>query len=98
MSQISEYVDRVNAKFDEIGASVDGIVTSVTGVSGDVDFLKKTIADLQASAGKVTPEDQALLDALEARVGGMSTRVSGVKDALATLDAATEEPPTPPTT
>ncbi len=93
MSAISDYQARVDAAFTAIGASVDSIVTSVAGVSGDVDRLKATILALQNSAGQITPEDQALLDKSEAAVGALSTRVSGVKDALASLDAQTEEPP-----
>ncbi len=95
MSQISDYEAKVDAAFTAIGASVDAIVTSVGGVSGDVDRLKATIKALQDSAGQITPEDQALLDKSEAAVNALSSRVSGVKDALASLDAATEEAPAP---
>ncbi len=95
MSAISDYEAKVDAAFTAIGASVDSIVASVTGVSGDVDRLKALIAQLQNSAGTVTPEDQALLDKSEAAVNALAGRVSGVKDALASLDAATEESPNP---
>lgn len=94
MSAIENYAAKVDAAFTEIGASVDSIVTSVSGVSGDVQRLKDLIAALQASAGTVTPEDQALLDKSETAVNAIAVRVSGVKDALAALDAATEEAPT----
>ena len=94
MSAISDYEAKVDAAFTAIGASVDSIVGSVAGVSGDVDRLKATILALQNSAGTVTPEDQALLDKSEASVNALSSRVAGVKDALAALDAATEEAPT----
>ncbi len=91
---IEQYAAKVDEAFTAIGASVDGIVTSVAGVSGDVDRLKATIKALQDSAGTVTAEDQALLDKSEAAVNALSSRVASVKDALAALDAATEEPPT----
>jgi ABC-type transporter Mla subunit MlaD len=91
---IAEYEAKVDAAFTAIGSSVDAIVTSVAGVSGDVDRLKALIAQLQASAGTVTPEDQALLDKSEAAVNGLASRVASVKDAMAALDAATEEAPT----
>ncbi len=94
MSAIQDYAARVDAAFTAIGGSVDSIVTSVAGVTGDVQRLKDLITQLQNSAGTVTPEDQALLDKTEAAANSLSTRVSGVKDALASLDAATEEPPT----
>ncbi len=93
MSAISDYEAKVDAAFTAIGNSVDSIVASVAGVSGDVDRLKALIKQLQDSAGTVTPEDQALLDKSEAAVNALAGRVSGVKDALAALDAATEEPP-----
>lgn len=82
MSAISEFGDRVTAKFDELGTAVDG-------VAADVTFLKAKIEELQNNPGPITPADQAILDALEARVGTLSDKV---KD----LDAATENPPTPP--
>lgn len=94
MSAISDYEAKVDAAFTAIGSSVDSIVASVAGVSGDVDRLKATILALQNSAGTVTPEDQALLDKSETAVNALASRVSGVKDALAALDAATEEAPT----
>jgi len=94
-NEIKDYEARVDAVFTAIGGSVDAIVTSVAGVSGDVDRLKSLIKQLQDSAGTVTPEDQALLDKSEAAVNALSSRVTSVKDALAALDAATEEAPTP---
>lgn len=82
MSKISEFSDRVNTKFNEIGTAVDGIVD-------DVAFLKEKIEELQNNPGPISPEDQATLDALEARVGTTSERV-------AALDAATARPPAAP--
>ena len=97
MSVIQDYAARVDEAFTAIGASVDSIVTSVTGVSGDVARLKALIEQLQNSAGTVTPEDQALLDKSEAAVSSLSARIKNVSDSLSALDAATEEPPAPPT-
>ena len=93
MSAISDYEAKVDAAFVAIGSSVDAIVTSVAGVSGDVDRQKALIKQLQDSAGTVTPEDQALLDKIEAGANALATRMTSVKDALAALDAATEEAP-----
>ena len=95
MSAIQDYETKVDAAFTAIGETVDSIVTSVSGVAGDVDRLKATIKALQDSAGTVTPEDQALLDKSEAAVNSLAGRMAGVKEALASLDAATEEAPTP---
>jgi len=57
--------------------------------------LKALIKLLQDSAGTVTPEDQALLDKSEAAVNALGARMNGVREALASLDAATEEAPSP---
>lgn len=93
--QLQAFADTVNAKFDTIGTDVDSLVASLVGISGDVAFLKDTITKLQNTPGVFTPEDQALVDALQARVDGMATKVAGAKDTAASLDAATEEPPVP---
>jgi len=95
MSAIETYSAKVDAAFTAIGETVDSIVTSVSGVAGDVDRLKATIKALQDSSGTVTPEDQALLDKSEAAVNNISSRLAGLKEAMASLDAATEEAPTP---
>jgi len=93
--QLQAFADAVNAKFDGIGTDVDSLVTSLGGISADVAFLKDTIAKLQNTPGTFSPEDQALVDALQARVDGMVAKTSAAKDTAAALDAATEEPPTP---
>ena len=92
---IETYAAKVDEAFTAIGQTVDSIVTSVGGVAGDVDRLKALIKQLQDSAGTVTPEDQALLDKSEAAVNALGARMNGVREALASLDAATEEAPTP---
>jgi len=94
-NEIEVYEAKVNEVFTTIGQTVDSIVTSVAGISGDFDRLKALIKALQDSAGAITPEDQALLDKTEAAANALSARMNGVKEALASLDAATEEPPTP---
>lgn len=96
MSAISDYVARVEAKFTEIEGGLTGLETAVTGVADDVAFLKETIEQLQNNPGPISPADQALLDAAEARLATLSTRTTAAKDALATVDAATNRPPPPP--
>ncbi len=81
MSAISEFADKVNTSFDALGTSVDGIVA-------DVQFLKDEIARLQGTAGQITPEDQAILDGIQARTTVLAEKVKA-------LDDATETPPTP---
>lgn len=95
MSAISEFSERVEAKFTEIGASVDAAVASVGGVTADVTSLKEIIRQLQENPGPITPADQALLDRAEGIVNGLATKTTGVADALKALDdstAATETP------
>jgi hypothetical protein len=79
MEAIQTFATRVNAAFDALSTSVEGI-------ADDVLFLKEEIAKLQAAPGVLTPEDQASLDALEARVAGLGTKI-------AELDSATSRPP-----
>lgn len=95
MSKVSEYTDRVGKAFDAISSTTDSIATSVTNVSGDISELKRIIAELQLNTGPISAEDQALLDALEAKVDTLVTKTQGVADAVAVLDAQTE-PPAPP--
>jgi methyl-accepting chemotaxis protein len=96
MSAISSYAERVNTAFDTIGEGVDAIVKSVGGIAGDITELKRLIKELQDNPGPISPEDQALLDALETKVGALVGRVDAVKASVAELDAQTETPPTPP--
>jgi len=73
MSAISEFAAKVNqhqAKIDE----------AVTGISGDIAALKQMIADLQNNPGPISPEDQALLDQIEARIGATAERVKALDD------------------
>lgn len=80
MSKISEFADRQKA-FNERQE------TAIAGVVADVKALNDKITELQNTAGEITPEDQALLDDIEAR-----NKV--IAEKLEALDAQT--PPTPP--
>jgi hypothetical protein len=82
MSAISDFGARVDAAFEKLGVAVDG-------VASDVAFLKEEIRKLQENPGPITPEDQAILDGIEARTVALSAKVEA-------LDAATEQPPAPP--
>lgn len=92
---IQDFADKVEALFTTIGEDVDSAVSSLTGINGDVQSLKKQIADLQASAGTVTPEDQARIDKIEATVNGLAAKTAAAKEVAAKLDAETETAPTP---
>lgn len=78
MSKISDVGAAMNAYFDRQAVAIDG-------VKGDVDWLVAKIAELQASSGAVSAEDQAILDALQARAGVMADKVEA-------LDAMTPPP------
>lgn len=82
MSAISDYATKQNAHNSKIDEAILGLV-------GDFKTLNDLIAKLQGSPGSITPEDQASLDALEARG-------QAIEDKLTALDALT--PPTPPAT
>lgn len=81
MATIQEFATTVQQSFTRISTAVDGVVA-------DVDALKAKIDELQNSPGQITPEDQALLDAIQNQAGA-------VADKLEALDAATETPPAP---
>ena len=80
MSAISDFAAAQNAFNDAMDASIAGL-------QGDIKALDDLIAQLQASAGQISAEDQALLDALQVRSKAMV-------DKLAALDALT--PPVVP--
>ena|ERR1700675_4793144 len=81
LSAISEFATKQNAFNDTIDAAIAGLTE-------DVQNLNDQIASLQASAGTITPADQALLD-------GITARAQTVSDKLSALDALT--PPKVPT-
>lgn len=82
MSKISEFAGQVSTSFEKIQIGVDGI-------KGDVDALNAKITELQNSAGTVSPEDQALLDDVQAKAGALA-------DKVAVLDAETTNVPAAP--
>jgi hypothetical protein len=82
MTAIETFASRQNAFNDRIDSAV-------TGLQGDVTALTTKIAELQASAGAITPEDQALLDQIE-------SRSQIIADKLEALDALNANVPTPP--
>ena len=80
MSAISDFAAKQLAFNDRMNNAIAGLV-------GDVQMLNDAIAALQASAGAITPEDQALLNELEVAGDIMAAK-------LEALDNLT--PPTPP--
>lgn len=83
MSAVSDFVGKMNDFF----ARQD---TAVADLQGDIDNLVEQIAALQATQGQITPEDQALLDGIQAKAATIS-------DKLDAMDALTP-PKAPPVT
>lgn len=80
MTVISDFAAKQQSHNDAVSKSLDDIQT-------EIGNLNTQIAALQTSAGTVTPEDQALLDGIEASGAALQTKA-------AALDTLT--PPTPP--
>lgn len=95
MSAISEYAAAVNSAFDNISTQTDGLVNSVAGIAADVAFLKDTIDKLQNSPGTISPEDQALLDASQARAATLAAKLGDLAASAKALDDSTTPPPQP---
>lgn len=74
MSKISEFETRQKERHTAMEVAVEGIAT-------DIAELVAKIAELQNSPGEVTPEDQVLLDALEAASVALLARVQGINEA-----------------
>lgn len=71
MSAISDFATKQNAFNDKMDAAISDITTEVAALNSE-------IASLQASAGAITPEDQALLDGLQARAQSISDKLSAL--------------------
>lgn len=84
MSKLSDYLTKQEGYNTAIGASVDGIVA-------DVAELNRLIAELQNSPDRVTAEDQARIDALEAAGSALSDRVKAADELTPPV-----VPPAPP--
>lgn len=95
MSAIAEFAKKQAAFNATIEQSVDSIVTSIGGLSADVKALNDKIAELQNSQGAVTPEDEALINEIEAQGQALADKTQAAAKTAADLDAAT--PPVPPT-
>ncbi len=94
MSAISDYVTQQKAFNDAVSADISGIANSLTAIDGDIAVLNDKITALQASQGQITPEDQLLLDGLQADGLALAARTKAAKDAAAALDDKT--PPAAP--
>lgn len=80
MSKISEFAEVQAQHNARMHAAIDG-------VAADVASLNAKIEELQNTPGEISPEDQALLDQLQAQGQALAERLEAV-------DAIT--PPVPP--
>ena len=94
MSAFSDFAAKQKTFNDRQGAAIDSITTSVTGLTGDVKALNDKITELQNSPGGITPEDQALLNDLQAAGEAAATKAEAVAAAVKALDDQT--PPVVP--
>lgn len=95
MSVISDYAAKQTEYNRRQAAAIDSIVASNAGLAADIKALNDKITELQNSSGEVTPEDQALIDDMEAKGAAAADRAEATAKALAALDEQT--PPTVPT-
>lgn len=75
----------ISAFAAEQAAVNERIAAAITGVAGDIANLNSLIQQLQDSAGTISPEDQAILDALQVQGAALAAR-------LEALDAETPPP------
>jgi septal ring factor EnvC (AmiA/AmiB activator) len=94
MATYKEYLEQQKQFAEQDDANVARIIKSVEGVTGDIATLNATIKRLQESQGQVTPEDQALIDQIQAQGNALRQKQASLASALEALDEST--PPTPP--
>lgn len=85
MSTISDFVAKQQAFNDQQSTAIDDIST-------ELKTLNDTVTALQNSAGQITPEDQALLDQIQASSQAVTTKLQ----ALDTLTPPAVPAPTTP--
>lgn len=90
MSAIQQFAAKQTAFNEQIG-------TAIAGIQGDIHGLNDKITALQNSPGTITPEDQALLDGLEAAGKTLADKLSAL-DALTPPVVPVATQPTPDTT
>lgn len=73
MSAISDFADKMAIHNNKVDAAVDGL-------TADVASLKQMITDLQNSQGQISADDQAKLDAIEAKAGAVADRVAALDE------------------
>lgn len=92
LHRIEQKVNNIMSKISDFAAAQtafqDRLDTAVAGLTQDVQTLNDKITELQNSSGEITPEDQALLDAIQERSSVIATK-------LEALDTLTP-PPAPP--
>lgn len=86
---IAEFAERKNLFNERLDGAIEGLTE-------DIQALNAKILELQNSPGNITPQDQALLDAIQTRSEGITTKLEAL-DALTPppLDEVITLPPEP---
>lgn len=94
MSALSDFLTKQKVFNDRQAKAIDATVDSIIGLTEDIKGLNEKITELQESSGAVTPEDQALINELEAQGEAIAVKLEAAAEGLKGLDALT--PPAPP--
>lgn len=92
MSRFTEHAEAQRAFNIAQEKAVDELVNSVAGVAGDVQALNDKIAELLATPGEWTPEEQALADEITEQGRALVAKTESVAAALKALDEKTAPP------
>lgn len=94
MSKLSDYAGQITGYSDQINTGLEGVGTSLDDIKGDLKFLNDKLTEIQNSAGDISPEDQASLDAALGRLKETSDKADAAKNKSA--EVAALNPPAPP--
>lgn len=96
MPSYSEFLNQLKSFQDSDDAAMDRLIAAQKNITADVAKLNKTIADLQNSQGQVTPEDQNLINQIQAQGDAIRKKQADFETALKALDEATPPDPVEP--
>jgi hypothetical protein len=93
LTELSKTQGKMMTKISDFAAAQGAfntqLETALTGIGGDITTLNAKITELQNTPGQITPEDQTLLDAIQAQGQSLADRFTAV-------DALTAEAPVIP--
>lgn len=86
---LQAHIVKQNAFNQAVSDGVDQANQSLTGLAADIKTLTDKIAEIQASAGELSTEDQAALDAADAAGDAAGAKLAAFTTALKALDDLT---------